>query len=115
MKPFQQLLVSSAALGLVAPMAVLASETDLNRYAPVTSDQITNISQFGDVQPTDWAYQALNNLVEQYGCVAGYPNGTFKGAKPLSRFEAAALLNSCLDRVTEATDELKRLAEEFQK
>jgi hypothetical protein len=115
MKPFQQLLVSSAALGLVAPMAVLASETDLNRYAPVTSDQITNISQFSDVQPTDWAYQALNNLVEQYGCVAGYPNGTFKGAKPLSRFEAAALLNSCLDRVTEATDELKRLAEEFEK
>jgi len=115
MKPFQQLLVSSAALGLVAPMAVMASEADLNRYAPVSSDQITNISQFGDVQPTDWAYQALNNLVEQYGCVAGYPNGTFKGAKPLSRFEAAALLNSCLDRVTEATDELKRLAEEFEK
>jgi len=115
MKPFQQLLVSSAALGLVAPVAVMASEADLNRYAPVSSDQITNISQFGDVQPTDWAYQALNNLVEQYGCVAGYPNGTFKGAKPLSRFEAAALLNSCLDRVTEATDELKRLAEEFEK
>ena len=115
MKPFQQLLVSSAAFGLVAPMAVMASEADLNRYAPVSSDQITNISQFGDVQPTDWAYQALNNLVEQYGCVAGYPNGTFKGAKPLSRFEAAALLNSCLDRVTEATDELKRLAEEFQR
>ena len=115
MKPFQQLLVSSAALGLVAPMAVMASEADLNRYAPVSSDQITNISQFGDVQPTDWAYQALNNLVEQYGCVAGYPNGTFKGAKPLSRYEAAALLNSCLDRVTEATDELKRLAEEFQR
>ena len=60
MKPFQQLLVSSAAIGLAAPMAVLASETDLNRYAPVTSDQITNISQFSDVQPTDWAYQALN-------------------------------------------------------
>jgi len=115
MKPFQQLLVSSAALSLLAPMAAIASEADLNRYAPVSSDQITSISQFGDVQPTDWAYQALNNLVEQYGCVAGYPNGTFKGAKPLSRYEAAALLNSCLDRVTEATDELKRLAEEFQR
>jgi hypothetical protein len=114
MKLFQQLLVSSAALGLLTPVAAMASEADLNRYAPVASDQITNISQFGDVQPTDWAYQALNNLVEQYGCVAGYPNGTFKGAKPLSRFEAAALLNSCLDRVTEATDELKRLAEEFK-
>ena len=115
MKPFQQLLVSSAALGLVAPMAVLASETDLNRYAPVTSDQITNISQFSDVQPTDWAYQALNNLVEQYGCVAGYPNGSFKGGRAISRLEAAALLNACLERVTETTDELKKLLSEFQK
>ena len=115
MKPFQQLLVSSAVVALVAPLAAMAAESDLNRYAPVSSDQITNISQFGDVQPTDWAYQALNNLVEQYGCVAGYPSGTFKGAKPLSRYEAAALLNSCLDRVTEATDELKRLAQEFER
>ena len=55
MKPFQQLLVSSAVLGLAAPMAVMASEADLNRYAPVSSDQGTNISQLGDVQRTDWA------------------------------------------------------------
>jgi len=115
MKPFQQLLLGSAALAFAAPLVAVAADSDLNRYAPVSNDQITNISQFGDVQPTDWAYQALNNLVEQYGCVAGYPNGTFKGAKPLSRFEAAALLNSCLDRVTEATDELKRLAQEFER
>jgi hypothetical protein len=115
MKPFQQLLLGSAAFAFAAPLAAVAADSDLNRYAPVSNDQITNISQFGDVQPTDWAYQALNNLVEQYGCVAGYPNGTFKGAKPLSRFEAAALLNSCLDRVTEATDELKRLAQEFER
>jgi hypothetical protein len=115
MKPFQQLLLGSATLAFAAPLVAVAADSDLNRYAPVSNDQITNISQFGDVQPTDWAYQALNNLVEQYGCVAGYPNGTFKGAKPLSRFEAAALLNSCLDRVTEATDELKRLAQEFER
>jgi hypothetical protein len=115
MKPFQQLLLGTSALAFAAPLAAVAADSDLNRYAPVSNDQITNISQFGDVQPTDWAYQALNNLVEQYGCVAGYPNGTFKGAKPLSRFEAAALLNSCLDRVTEATDELKRLAQEFER
>jgi hypothetical protein len=66
-----------------------------------------------DVRPTDWAYQALGNLVEKYGCVAGYPNGTFGGAKSMTRFEAAALLNACLDRVTEVTDELKRLLAEF--
>ncbi|MFW6732174.1 MAG: iron uptake porin, partial [Synechococcus sp.] len=50
-----------------------------------------------------------------YGCVAGYPNGTFKGKQAMTRYEAAALLNACLDRVTEMTEELKRLLKEFEK
>ena len=118
MKPFQQLLLAPVALGLVAPLAASASElnlSDVNRYAPTASAaQVTSVSQFSDVQPTDWAYQALTNLVEQYGCVAGYPNGTFKGGQAMTRYEAAALLNACLDRVTEVTDELKKLMQEFQ-
>ncbi|MCX5938834.1 MAG: iron uptake porin, partial [Cyanobium sp. LacPavin_0920_WC12_MAG_62_9] len=80
-----------------------------------SQNQVTSVAQFSDVQPTDWAYQALSNLVERYGCVAGYPDGTFKGKQALSRFEAAALLNACLDRVTEVTDELRRLQKEFAK
>ena len=77
--------------------------------------QVTSIGQFSDLRPEDWAYQALNNLVTRYGCVAGYPNGTFSGGQPITRYEAAALLNSCLDRVTEVTDELKRLLRELDK
>jgi hypothetical protein len=84
----------------------------VNQYA--SSEQVSSITQLSDVQPTDWAYQALNNLVERYGCVAGYPNGTYGGQKSMTRFEAAALLNACLDRVTEVTDELTRLMNEFQ-
>ena len=118
MNLFQQLLLTPVALGLVAPVAASASElnlSDVNRYTPTASAaQVTSVSQFSDVQPTDWAYQALTNLVEQYGCVAGYPNGTFKGGQAMTRYEAAALLNACLDRVTEVTDELKKLMEEFQ-
>jgi hypothetical protein len=116
MKLFQQLLVAPAALGLLAPMAVSASELNLdgvNQYA--SEEQVTSISQFSDVKPTDWAYQALSNLIERYGCVAGYPDGTYRGQKAMTRFEAAALLNACLDRVTEVTDELKRLMAEFEK
>jgi hypothetical protein len=52
-------------------------------------------------------------LVDRYGCVAGYPNGNFKGGQSMTRYEAAALLQACLDRVTETTDELKRLMDEF--
>ena len=78
-------------------------------------NQVTSINQFSDLRPTDWAYQALTNLVQKYGCVAGYPNGTYKGGQAMTRYEAAALLNACLERVTEVTDELQRLMDEFNK
>ncbi|MBF2018062.1 MAG: iron uptake porin [Rivularia sp. T60_A2020_040] len=87
--------------------------------------QVTSVSQFSDVQPTDWAFQALQSLVERYGCIAGYPNGTFRGNRALTRYEFAAGLNACLDRINEliaiATERvgsgdletLKRLQEEY--
>ncbi|MCP9775310.1 iron uptake porin [Cyanobium sp. WAJ14-Wanaka] len=116
MKLFKQLLVAPAALGLLAPMAANAADLNVAGVSKYAADeQVTSISQFSDVKPTDWAYQALSNLIERYGCVAGYPNGTYKGGQAMTRFEAAALLNACLDRVTETTDELKKLMTEFQK
>jgi len=63
--------------------------------------QVTSVSQLKDVQPTDWAFQALQSLVERYGCIAGYPDGTYRGNRALTRYEFAAGLNSCLDRVNE--------------
>ena len=108
-------MLAPVALGMVAPVAANAADLNMvavNQYA--TSEQVTSITQLSDVQPTDWAYQALSNLVERYGCVAGYPNGTFGGGRAMTRYEAAALLNACLDRVTEVTDELQRLANEFR-
>ena len=123
MKLFKQLLVAPAALGLMAPVTANAAEINVSGvsgYASVShetaaEEQVTSITQFSDVYPTDWAYQALSNLIERYGCVAGYPNGTYRGNRAMTRFEAAALLNACLDRVTEVTDELKRLMKEFEK
>ncbi len=123
MKLFKQLLVAPAALGLLAPVAAGATEVNVagvSDYASVSEgavsvEQVTSITQFSDVYPTDWAYQALSNLIARYGCVAGYPNGTYRGNRAMTRFEAAALLNACLDRVTEVTDELKRLMKEFEK
>lgn len=89
-------------------------------------NQITSISQLSDVQPSDWAFQALQSLVERYGCIAGYPDGTYRGQRALTRFEFAAGLNACLDRISEliaastadlATQEdlatIQRLQEEF--
>lgn len=63
--------------------------------------QVTSVTQLRDVQPTEWSYQAISNLVSRYGCVAGYPNGTFQPGKPATRAELASLTNACLDRITE--------------
>ncbi|TAF08334.1 MAG: hypothetical protein EAZ77_07115 [Nostocales cyanobacterium] len=110
-----------------------ATETQVlaqvNRYSNEGQNlqsQVTSVSQFSDVQPTDWAFQALQSLVERYGCIAGYPNGTYRGNRALTRYEFAAGLNACLDRVNEliatATADLvtkqdlatlQRLQEEF--
>jgi hypothetical protein len=109
----KQLMLAPVALGMVAPVAANAADLNMAAVNQYSAEQVTSVTQLSDVQPTDWAYQALSNLVERYGCVAGYPNGTFGGGRAMTRYEAAALLNACLDRVTEVTDELKRLANEF--
>ncbi len=68
-----------------------------------TSDvtAVTSVSQLSDVRPTDWAFTALQSLVERYGCIAGYPDSTFRGGKALARYEFAAGLNACLDKINE--------------
>lgn len=63
--------------------------------------QVTNVSQLSDILPTDWAFTALQSLVERYGCIAGYPNSTFRGNRAMTRYEFAAGLNACLQRVNE--------------
>ncbi|MDZ7962106.1 MAG: iron uptake porin [Aulosira sp. DedQUE10] len=63
--------------------------------------QVTSVSQLSDVQPTDWAFQALQSLVERYGCIAGYPNRTYRGNRAMTRYEFAAGLNACLERINE--------------
>lgn len=63
--------------------------------------QVTSVSQLRDVQPTEWSYQAVSNLVSRYGCVAGYPDGTFRSGQPATRAELAALTNACLDSITQ--------------
>ncbi|MBW4576069.1 MAG: iron uptake porin [Aphanothece sp. CMT-3BRIN-NPC111] len=89
--------------------------------------QITNASQFRDVQPSDWAYEALDRVVQRYGCLVGYPDGTYRGNRALSRYEFAAGLNACLRQIESLIaangadavsrrdfEALQRLVEEFR-
>ena len=66
-----------------------------------TAQGVSSVSQLSDVRPTDWAFTALQSLVERYGCIAGYPDSTFRGRQATSRYEFAAGLNACLDKINE--------------
>ncbi len=128
----QALPAQNLAQALPAQNTDAADSTTLNqinqyvREGRSSKDQVTSVSQFSDVKPTDWAYQALKSLVERYGCIVGYPDKTYRGNRALTRWEFAAGLNACLDKIQEliaaATadfvrkedlETVKRLQEEF--
>ncbi|MBD2112862.1 MULTISPECIES: iron uptake porin [Cyanophyceae] len=130
-KLFWPLLAVPAALG--AAVAVSGSAIAAEAATPLVSDfdqdsiqlaQITSVSELTDVLPSDWAFQALQSLVENYGCIQGYPDRTFRGQRSLTRFEFAAGLNSCLDVIATLIAQsgidpddlatIRRLQEEFQ-
>jgi Carbohydrate-selective porin, OprB family/S-layer homology domain len=89
-------------------------------------EPINPVHQFSDVQPEDWAFEALQLLNDRYNCLAGYPDGTFRGDlvpralrdRAVTRYEFAAALNACIQTKLEfaTKDDLmvvERLAQDF--
>ncbi|MGD1858125.1 MAG: iron uptake porin [Leptolyngbyaceae cyanobacterium] len=99
--------------------AVTSPTTDL--LPTIDLAQVTSVNELDDVLPTDWAYTALTRLVEEYGCLEGYPDGTFRGNRAMTRYEFAAGLNACLDVIISLTggledsdlETVQRLQEDF--
>ncbi len=111
----------SPALSRRQPMVLVEPDKEPGDIDLITDDigQVTDVNQLSDVLPTDWAFQALQALITRWGCIAGYPDGTFRGQQSATRFELAAALNACLDSAADkfATKEelevVKKLQEEF--
>jgi hypothetical protein len=114
----------ASALDSVAGVADLQSAPEA--IATSGMEQVTSVSQLTDVKPTDWAFQSLQSLVERYGCIVGYPDKTFRGNRAITRYEFAAGLNACMDRINELIaagtadlvkkddlEALKKMQEEF--
>jgi len=62
-------------------------------------EQVRSVNELQDVSPSDWAYQALQSLVEKYDVVVGLPEGRFGGDRPLTRYEFAAALSAVMQRM----------------
>ncbi|ANV88843.1 iron uptake porin [Picosynechococcus sp. PCC 7117] len=131
---WKSLSIASAAVGVSVATAGTAQAqannsellNQINTYSQGDIAQVNSVFQLSDVSPSDWAFDALRNLVENYNCIVGYPDGTFRGNRPLSRYEFAAGLNACLQQIermiqsggSEVTPEdlaaLRRLINEFE-
>ena len=111
--------VSGNAVAAVTTEAINEANAEVVVAEPIQLAQVTSVSELSDVQPGDWAYTALQRLVEEYGCLEGYPDRTYRGNRALTRYEFAAGLNACLDVVVQLIgsgsqlDEIRRLQEEF--
>ncbi|MFN5818448.1 MAG: iron uptake porin, partial [Pseudanabaena sp.] len=131
--------INVSGVGLQSPLPAASQQDDLvvpvtqlsdaNAKLPSQNSElaaVTSVSQLTDVKSTDWAFTALQSLIERYGVIAGYPDSTYRGKKALSRYEFAAGLNTALDKINEIISAgladkvskedlatLKKLQEEF--
>ncbi|MBW4429936.1 MAG: iron uptake porin [Nostoc desertorum CM1-VF14] len=108
MKLFSQLILSSSLI-----FGVCLTQQCLSRSATAEDtlpEQVTYVNQLTDVQPTDWAFQALQALVDRYDCIVGYPDQKFQGnvlrqaalrLRSITRYEFAVGLNACLARLNQ--------------
>jgi Carbohydrate-selective porin, OprB family/S-layer homology domain len=114
-----------AAIAVLVSAAIVQAEPDINSSENDPFAQVTSVSELKDVEPSDWAFQALRELVERYGCIAGYSDNTFRGDRAVTRWEFAAGLNACLQQIERLLQEniaisrqdaetLQRLAKEFE-
>ncbi len=109
MKFFQTLLLAPAVLGIIAPISASATDINLegmNSYSSSSrSAGFTN--NYLNVQPGDWAHQSIKDLVKSRGCNVNVNDNS------LTRFEAAAIVNSCLGDVAEVSNIERSLIDEF--
>ncbi|MGD1852885.1 MAG: iron uptake porin [Leptolyngbyaceae cyanobacterium] len=107
--------------GIAAETAETVSVDALSSSDSIQLAQVTSVSELSDVLPSDWAYTALQRLVEEYGCLEGYPDRSYRGNRAMTRYEFAAGLNACLDVIVQLIggtdgddlDTIRRLQEEF--
>ena len=79
---------------------------DVSVYAQAAKQKdasVVAVQELNDIEGNEWAYRAVQELVEKYDVLEGYPDGTFKGKQPSTRFELAAAV---YDLATYFSDEI---------
>lgn len=73
---------------------------------------VSAANPFADVDTSSWAYQAVSQLSDQ-GVVDGYPDGTFKGDKNVSRYELAQIIARLMVKEESLNDSQKAMVQKL--
>lgn len=73
---------------------------------------VSAANPFADVDTSSWAYQAVSQLSDQ-GVVDGYPDGTFKGDKNVSRYELAQIIARLMAKEDSLNDSQKAVVQKL--
>lgn len=91
------------------PLAATATAASTN--AGTTSADVSQADSLADVPTSSWAYAAVQQLVKD-SIITGYPNGTFKGDRPLTRYEMAVAVNRAITFIQRQYEAQKTVSSE---
>jgi len=83
-----------ASLAVVTPVQA----ADVVAATDAAANQVAQANPFSDVPENSWAYDAVRQLAAA-GLVTGYPDNTFKGNRPMTRYEMAVLINRAVNAI----------------
>lgn len=75
--------------------------------ADVSYDDLL-VDNGGDLERSHWAAEAIQNLVDKYHVMSGYPDKKFRGQRTLTRFEMAAALYQVMKYIDQQVSDVKK-------
>lgn len=95
----------------LALATVTVSQVPMTAYAKdVTSKVVVEDEaevSFSDVSPNHWAYKSIKELSQEYNILGGFPDGTFRGNRNITRYEAAAMIAQLVRKFDEVASKTK--------
>jgi hypothetical protein len=64
----------------------------------LSAQALAAVNPFTDVPASHWAYDALSQLAAR-GVISGYPDGSYKGTRPATRYEIASTVARSLAKI----------------
>ena len=104
--------ILSIILTIVVIDVVANNDSAFAQAARQRDATVVAVNELTDVEGDEWAYEAVQGLVEKYDALEGYPDSSFRGKRKATRFELAA---ATYDLATYFSDEIALDREDLAK